>query len=379
MRILLLNQGFLPHSGQLANALVEGGDEVLYITCGCGWDFTGVPDPKSDFREFLDPRVSLEWIPIPSNTTPLTLAANIRFIAQMVKTIQRFDPDVIHVHDMADYRYLATVARVRSRYPIVMSVHNAEPHVGKKDNRMEFLRPWLRRMPDLVIVHGEHIKRRLLSVTNIFAEDRLYVIPVGSYMYHRKWLTGQADDGKTVLFFGGITRYKGLEYLIRATPLVSKHVPDARFLIAGSGADWPRCKAMIQNPESFILREGRLTNPEVTEIFEQSSVVVLPYIEASQSGVMAVAYALGKPVIVTNVGSLPEVVAEGETGLIVPPADVDALAKAIIRILADTELCRAMGDKAYERASVGDLTWTNVAAKTREVYVAAIKIRKGKR
>jgi glycosyltransferase involved in cell wall biosynthesis len=83
------------------------------------------------------------------------------------------------------------------------------------------------------------------------------------------------------------------------------------------------------------LLERYLPDDEVEAAFKAADVVVLPYRSATQSGVTAVAYALGVPVITTRVGGLAETVAEGETGLIVPPVDPQALASAIVRYFAE--------------------------------------------
>ena len=83
--------------------------------------------------------------------------------------------------------------------------------------------------------------------------------------------------------------------------------------------------------------------------FERASVVVLPYIEASQSGIIPIAYSFKKPVIVTNVGSIPEVVENGITGYIVPPKNPELLADSIIKILEDNLTRQQMGENAYHK------------------------------
>jgi glycosyltransferase involved in cell wall biosynthesis len=179
-----------------------------------------------------------------------------------------------------------------------------------------------------------------------------------------------------VLFFGRIVRYKGLDYLIKAAPIVCERIPEAKIVVAGAGPDWPRCKDLIQDPNHFILHEKSVYDPDVTKLFEEAAVVVLPYIEASQSGVLNIAYAMGKPVIATNVGSLPEIVNDNVSGLIVPPGDHQALANAIVKLLSDDPLRKALGAKGYEKATIGDLSWDNIAIKTADVYTKTIGHRK---
>lgn len=372
MRVVFLIRSFLYYTGQLANAMADQGHDVLILAahhCGEFVGSAGGSDLHNQFREFLDPRVSLKWAYMPERTLPRTVVSNLKCIARLMKLITNYRPEVLHLHDAADYRIFFAAMLTRRAHKLVLTVHDAELHPGDSPNKIEFIRPWLRRMADGIIVHGEDIKRRLMEVSKT-PEDRIYQAPIGGYLFYRKWLSD--DDGaarRNVLFFGRVHKYKGLDVLIRSAPLVCRQVPEAKFVIAGEGPDWPRCKALIEHSESFVLHEGAVYDPDVARLFEEAAVVVLPYIEASQSGVLAIAYGMGKPVIVTDVGSLPEVVEDGGTGFIVPPNDVEALAKAIITILTDDELRERMSRNAYRRA-VTDLSWAEAARRTAEAYAA---------
>jgi starch synthase len=102
--------------------------------------------------------------------------------------------------------------------------------------------------------------------------------------------------------------------------------------------------------------------------------VVCPYTEASQSGVVPIAYAFKKPVIVTRVGCLPDYVEDGGTGLIVDPGDSRPLAFAIIKLLGDPGLRKQMGEKGW-RKMVAELSWEQIAQTTVKTYHEAIKRR----
>jgi starch synthase len=94
---------------------------------------------------------------------------------------------------------------------------------------------------------------------------------------------------------------------------------------------------------SYISDETR------AELFAQASVVVLPYIDASQSGVIPIAYSFGKPVVATTVGGLPAMVDDGVTGYLVPPCDERALAEAVIRVLQEPGQAERMGEKGRRK------------------------------
>ena len=154
--------------------------------------------------------------------------------------------------------------------------------------------------------------------------------------------------------------------------MITKEVPNAKIIIAGTGEDFKKYEKMMVNKDNFIVHNYRIPYKEGAELFQRCSVVVLPYIDASQSGVVSTAYGFKKPVIVTDVGSIPEIVDEGITGFIVPSKNPVALADAIVKLLKDDKLRKRMGENAYKKLKT-DLSWDKIAEKTIEVYEKAIK------
>jgi glycosyltransferase involved in cell wall biosynthesis len=139
--------------------------------------------------------------------------------------------------------------------------------------------------------------------------------------------------GNLILYFGFVREYKGLKYLIDALPIVLKNV-DTHLLIVGEfWEDKEKYLEQIQNlgvSKNVTIIDRYVPNEEVGLYFSACDMVVLPYISATQSGIIQIAYGFTKPVITTNVGGLPEVVENEKTGFIVPPRDSKALAEAII-------------------------------------------------
>ena len=150
---------------------------------------------------------------------------------------------------------------------------------------------------------------------------------------------GLPADAEVVLFFGYIRRYKGLDVLLEAWPTVRARRPAARLVAAGEIFEDPapyRAQAEQAGSDGSVTLIGRyVPDDEVEALFKAADVVVLPYRSATQSGVTHVAYALGVPVITTDVGGLAETVRPGETGLVVPPGDPASLADAIARFFAE--------------------------------------------
>ena len=149
---------------------------------------------------------------------------------------------------------------------------------------------------------------------------------------------GLDPDAEVVLFFGYVRRYKGLDTLLHAWPSVRVQRPHATLIVAGEFyEDAAPYRVLAEHAGGLPhvrLLERYLSDDEVEASFKASDVVVLPYRSATQSGVTQVAYALGVPVITTDVGGLAETVTP-ETGLIVPPENPAAIAAAIVRFFTE--------------------------------------------
>jgi glycosyltransferase involved in cell wall biosynthesis len=257
----------------------------------------------------------------------------------------------------------------------VVTFHDVKPRVGEMSLLLKFMLRCARRSSDRIIVHGEKLKEQMIKEYGL-PDEKVHAIPIGEHevapfkKYERNNLK---ENGDLILFFGRIWKYKGLEYLIKAEPMITKEVPDAKIIIAGTGEDFKKYEEMMANRDNFIVYNYRIPYKEGAELFQRCSVVALPYIDASQSGVIPTAYGFKRPVVVTNVGSIPEIVDDGVTGFIVPPRNTEALADAIVKLLKDKDLRKQMGENAYKKLKT-DLSWdNNIADKTIEIYKKAIR------
>jgi glycosyltransferase involved in cell wall biosynthesis len=174
-----------------------------------------------------------------------------------------------------------------------------------------------------------------------------------------------------VLFFGRIWDYKGLHYLIEAAPIVAKKIPHVKFVIAGEGDDFQKYRDLIGDSPLFEVHNRWISDEERAEMFRRSSVVVLPYTEATQSAVVPVAYNFSRPVVGTRVGALAECIDDGTTGFLVPPRDPESLAVAIVRILENDSLRLQMG-MAGKQKLIRECSPEVVAQRTVQVYSDAI-------
>jgi glycosyltransferase involved in cell wall biosynthesis len=146
-------------------------------------------------------------------------------------------------------------------------------------------------------------------------------------------------SGRVILFFGLVRAYKGLNYLLEAMPEVRKRIPDANLVVAGEFYDdknkYVEQVKSLGIEDCVIIHDNYVPNEEVGSYFTASDVVVLPYVSATQSGIVQIAFGFNRPVITTDVGGLPEAVKDGVTGMIVPSADSNALADGIIKFFEE--------------------------------------------
>lgn len=363
MRVALLLDWFLYYTVELANALSQIHD-VMLITRDHNFEISSQENPVT-VDEFLDDCLSKDIIREKLQYRRGSWKNPFEVI-RVFKKIKGFRPDVLHIQENTDWRILL-LAKLIGYKKVVLTIHDVVRHPGENEGYLSHMRFWLRKRAAKLIVHGRFLKKQLISIYPGF-DQKINVIPHGVLAFYKEWEDDNIrQDDATVLFFGRINKYKGLDVLIQAEPFVSKEIPQVKFVIAGRGDEIIKYKDELNQKKQFVLLDRYIPNAEVAPLFQKASVVVLPYVEASQSGVIPIAYCLGRPVIATSVGSIPEVVEEGKTGFIVPPNNPELLAKAIIKILKDHELLLAMGQNALEKAET-DLAWNTLAGMTSDIY-----------
>jgi glycosyltransferase involved in cell wall biosynthesis len=179
-------------------------------------------------------------------------------------------------------------------------------------------------------------------------------------------------DQPVVLFFGTVSRYKGVQTLIEAFPAVHL-ATGARLVIAGFPAKEVDPTALRKRTAELGIADqiawflDYVPNERVAPLMELCHLAVFPYHAITQSGALQVAYAFGKPVVATRVGGLPDVVEEGQSGLLVPPEDSAALADAIIKIVGDPVAATKMGQHAKALAE-NKYSWRVVAERVKAVF-----------
>jgi glycosyltransferase involved in cell wall biosynthesis len=307
-------------------------------------------------------------------------------------------PRIFHIiwnngYDTFDRVVLMLYYRILGKR-VLLTAHNV--NAGRRDARDT----WLNRLTlkfqyslsDHIFVHTEKMKHELVDGFGARAVS-VTVIPFGINNSipdtaltpaEAKSRLGIAPGEKTLLFFGNIAPYKGLEYLVSAFRQVTAGSKDAgyRLIIAGrpkpAGDDgyWERIQSEIgHNPEDqgIVLRIEYIPDADTEIYFKAADVMVLPYTDIFQSGVLFLGYGFGLPALVADVGALKDDVVEGENGFVFAPRDAAALARAI-ETYFDSDLFHNLAERrsAIRERAARSNSWDTVAELTRKVYLSPV-------
>ena len=354
-----------PYDHSLASALARRGHSVDLLTSP--FPFGAVPEPIGYRREEL-------FLPVSGRILTRNPRSRARFVVKgieylpsvrrLLRRLRELEPDVVHVQWLALPRFdVRWLRRVATGVPTVYTAHHALPRdAGARVDARRQVYDIVRR----VVVHSRQRVDDLAAMG--VARERLAYIPHPVFELDTP---AEPDPpvGSTLLFFGLIRAYKGLDVLVRALA----ELPDARLVVAGDPLDSVepvRELARDLGVDARIeWRLGFLPDDEVARSMAKATVVVLPYLRTDASGVLATALGHGRPVVVSDVGSLGETVREFGLGEVVPPGDAHALAEACQRLLSDPARLQA----AFEgtRAAREALTWDAAAAEHERVYADA--------
>lgn len=286
-----------------------------------------------------------------------------------------------YVHDQRIDVVLGTMSHLwnaaillrRPRIPYMFVLHDAEPHAGDDI----FLRRWLlgqeiRRADQIVTLTG--YVRDALARLYVYPRERVVVIPHGVFPYAMPRGTTAEPGSLRLLFFGRLLPYKGLDLLIAAYAELVREFRNLRLAIVGPG-DVSRYVGQTNLP-GLTLDNRWIPEDEVGRAFENADLLVTPYREASQSGVIATAYAAGLPVVTTPVGGLQEQVQHERTGLVAEAVSSAAIVKAVRRMIEQPDLYARCAAGAYREARE-TLAWTTIArqfaATINNVITSAVK------
>lgn len=255
---------------------------------------------------------------------------------------------------------------------LVFTIHDIQSHGGEKTrfNFAEKMNKYIIKSKYPLIVQNLPDYKYLNQKYPINSE-KFRFIPFGVLDVYREFKTiPKKAPLSDVLFFGRISPYKGIEYLIEAIKYLHSGGINVKTIIAGQGSVYFKTDDL----EKFSIKliNNYITNEELIALIENTKIVVCPYTDATQSGVVMTAFAFNKPVIASDVGSFPEVIKDGINGFLVPPKDYHAIALKIEQLISDTALLEQMQNNIQSITASGEYSWSQIAKKMQELYVSLL-------
>jgi glycogen synthase len=312
------------------------------------------------------------------------------------------DADVVHCHTWYAH-FGGILAKQLYGIPLVITVHSLEPHrpwkreqIGRGYDVSSWIEKTALEMADAVIAVSSSTRDDILEEFNV-SPDVLHVVPNGVDTDEYRAVEspdilarfGINPDQPFVLFVGRVTRQKGLTYLLQAADKVD---PGIQLVFCAGESDTPELQAETER----MVAELQATRPgihwidemvdreTIIGLYSHASIFCCPSVYEPFGIINLEAMACGTPVVGSRIGGIPEVVVDGETGILVdleidesqqprdPEAFSSGLAAAINRLAGDPDLCRAMGLAGRQR--VEDVfSWRSIAKKTLELYNTLIE------
>jgi len=299
---------------------------------------------------------------VPALARDIRPLADLRALLGLARLLRREEPDLLHLHTSKAGFLGRLASRFVGKRPVIYSPHGTilngyfSPRVTRLFARLD---AWAARFTDRIVCYTSLEAAEYLAA-GIGRRGQYAVIPNGLEVeaYARqaalpaqtRAALGLPPGSRAVLCGARLVPVKGQTYLLQAWPSVLKREARALLLLAGDGPEEHRLRTQV----AALGLAGSVRflgfREDIASLLACAELLVLPSLNEGFGMVLLEAMAMGSPVVASAVGGVPEVVLDGRTGLLVPPADPEALAAAILRLLGDPGFARQMGETGRERA-----------------------------
>ncbi len=299
---------------------------------------------------------------------------SLRDLWKLLVEIVRFRPSVVHWQEPSGFRKAVlaaiTVTLARPFAVLALTIHDPVPHMGADAaiaRRLAPLRRYTRGKVHRIFVHGPSCREQYLKeyLPDPHRDDRVRVTEHGTILAGDK--PSNPPGSFSMLMFGRMEAYKGLEVLCDAMEMFVREGGQGTLHIAGAGTELDRLEDRFRSLPSVDVTNRFLPAAEIIAKMEACDGLVLPYLSATQSGVLSAAFANGRFVIASRVGGIVDMVEDGVNGLLVKPNDAASLAKALTLVSRDRGLRERLRAGALKTARAR-LDWSKIALEMTAEY-----------
>jgi len=290
------------------------------------------PEQWLKFKPYFDGITMVKFI-VHKNSKSLSLESFL-YSMKLGRYFQKMKFDVMHFDNISQRSF--GLYPFLNKTKLVITLHDPKPHTGENSWKT-YLKFNLYIPKANAFIQYAEFSKNLLKKVYPKVKAPISCIQLLPFTFMRNYLPKERKLDNTILFFGRLSPYKGVDLLLNAIPLVLKKFPNQHFVIAGSTSyDFQFDKLLISKFKNNITIINKyLSLEEIASLIDKSAFVVCPYRDATQSGVLSTTFAFGKTAIVSNVGSFSEYIEDGTNGLISEPEATDLANKIIMAIEND--------------------------------------------
>jgi L-malate glycosyltransferase len=332
---------------------------------------------RGAFAEEIDKR---EIPLLECNVTSFRSLSAIGQQARLARHVASRRIDIVHAYSFYGNLFAVPPARLAGVPVVIASIRDRAPYLTPMQKRAQ---RWACQFADCVLVNAVAVKEWLIGEG--YDASKIVVIPNGVELSRFERVAGEAspfralgvpEGAPVVTVVSRLNPLKGLEPFLEAAALVARDFPAARFVIVGDTNPSERPYwSTLTNLTSALGLTDRVTfaglRRDVPQLLASATVAVMPSLNEALSNVLLESMAAGAPVVATQVGGTPEAIADGSNGVLVPPGDSGAMAKAIANLLADPEKARRLG--AAARQSINErFSMERMVSATEQLYDALL-------
>ena len=290
------------------------------------------PEQWLKFKPYFDGITMVKFI-VHKNSKSLSLESFL-YSMKLGRYFQKMKFDVMHFDNISQRSF--GLYPFLNKTKLVITLHDPKPHTGENSWKT-YLKFNLYIPKANAFIQYAEFSKNLLKKVYPKVKAPISCIQLLPFTFMRNYLPKERKLDNSILFFGRLSPYKGVDLLLNAIPLVLKKFPNQHFVIAGSTSyDFQFDKLLISKFKNNITIINKyLSLEEIASLIDKSAFVVCPYRDATQSGVLSTTFAFGKTAIVSNVGSFSEYIEDGTNGLISEPEATDLANKIIMAIEND--------------------------------------------
>ncbi len=288
---------------------------------------------------------------------------NFRTIRKCARELSRKKFDIVHFNGTSGfifyfYFYLSNPRKL-------WTLHDYKLHSGEEKKTAELLNRIVPKLNITIIQHYKYLKQNIQEAFRLSEEKVKHVYSGSLDIFHAFKPEYTLKQKDYILFFGRISKYKGVELLLKAYSSIEKK--SKKLVIAGSGKFWFNVDKYLSD-ENIIFLNRYIETPELVGLIKNAAFVVTPYLDATHSGVIVTALVFDKPVVATDVDGLGEVIVDDYNGRLVPPRNERALQTTLEELMRDEKKVEHYAENIRQMKKTGELAWKNIVEKQVEIY-----------